>query len=215
MALRVLIVEDEHDTRRQLVSALQEDADFALAGEAASLTQGRKLLAEAKPDLLLTDLGLPDGHGIELIREAFAAGTVLSLVISVFGDEESVLEAIRAGASGYLLKGAAPDAVADALRQVRDGGSPIHPAIARHLIQLARGTGPKPAPDAPKLSDRELEVLRAIVKGFTYQEIATGLGLSTATIATHVRKVYRKLAVHSRGEATYEALQLGLVASDD
>ena len=75
--------------------------------------------------------------------------------------------------------------------------------------------GPKPAPDAPKLSARELEVLRAIVKGFTYQEIATALELSPATIATHVRKVYRKLAVHSRGEATYEALQLGLVDSED
>jgi DNA-binding NarL/FixJ family response regulator len=181
-----------------------------------TLAAGRDALRSARPALLLTDLGLPDGSGIELIRAAADAG-VLPLVITVFGDEEHVVAAIRAGALGYLLKSESQAEIATALREIAGGGSPISPAIARYLLGAVRGVPRAPAAnaDTPALSERELEVLRAIVKGFTYDEIARLLEISSATVATHVRRIYRKLSVHSRGEAAYEALQQGIVRPDE
>jgi DNA-binding NarL/FixJ family response regulator len=136
-------------------------------------------------------------------------------VITVFGDEEHVVAAIRAGALGYLLKSDSQAEIANALREIARGGSPISPSIARYLLGAVRGVPRTPTPDTPPLSERELEVLRAIVKGFTYDEIAGLLEISSATVATHVRRIYRKLSVHSRGEAAYEALQQGIVHPDD
>lgn len=126
-------------------------------------------------------------------------------------------QAATVGAAlGYLLKSESSAGVARAILEAIAGGSPLSPSIARRLLgELRDPPGAGPAPDAPSLSDRELEVLRHIVKGFRYDEIVEHLGISTATVATHVRKVYRKLAVHSRSEATYEALQLGIIRADD
>ena len=181
-----------------------------------TVAEGREVL-EAKPvDVLLTDLGLPDGSGIELIEQAAKHGEILSLVVTVFGDEEHVVEAIEAGAMGYLLKDQAPDDVGKAILDMAGGGSPMSPAIARYLLrrmQPEKGEGEES--DIPALSQREREVLGYIVKGFTYAEIADLTDISQHTVSTHIRKIYRKLSVHSRGEAVYEALQLGIVKSDD
>ena len=214
MALTVVLVEDDAATREHLARAVAAAPDFELAASAGTLAAGREALRSARPALLLTDLGLPDGSGIELIRAAADAG-VLPLVITVFGDEEHVVAAIRAGALGYLLKSDSQAEIATALREIARGGSPISPAIARYLLGAVRGVPRVPTSDTPTLSERELEVLRAIVKGFTYDEIAGLLEISSATVATHVRRIYRKLSVHSRGEAAYEALQQGIVRPDE
>jgi DNA-binding NarL/FixJ family response regulator len=165
--------------------------------------------------VLLTDLGLPDGDGMELIRLARAeSAETLPLVITVFGDEQHVVTAIEAGAMGYLLKDGTADYIGTSIIEMIGGGSPISPPIARYLLRHFRHDVPSPAPDAdgrPRLSDREAQVLSLIVKGFTYAEIAKLLEVSTHTVTTHVRNIYRKLEVHTRGEAVYEALQLGLV----
>jgi DNA-binding NarL/FixJ family response regulator len=211
-------VEDDGPTRDRLARVIDAHADLALLGTAGSCAEARALFARARPQVLLTDLGLPDGSGIDLIRDARRAWPdVLPLVITVFGDEAHVVGALEAGALGYLLKDGTPEYIGASILEMLAGGSPISPAIARHLLRRFRNADPvaSPGEEPPRLSDREGEVLRLIVKGFTYAEIADLLGVSSHTVTTHVRGIYRKLEVHSRSEAVYEALQLGLVKVDD
>ena len=216
---RILIVEDDEPTRERLVRALAAHADeIELAAAVGTCREALLALRSDPPEVLLVDLDLPDGHGIELIRAArnLSADT-LSMVVTVFGDEKSVLGAIEAGARGYLLKDESAEGVGVAILQLLAGGSPITPAIAQHLIlrfqeehapSAERGAG-------PALSKRELEVLELVVKGFTFGEIAGLLALSPHTVGTFVRRIYRKLEVRSRGEAVFEALQLGIVKLEE
>lgn len=215
----VVLVEDDTHTRTRLARVVDGHPNLRLLGDAGSCAEARELFARHRPDVLLTDLDLPDGEGTTLIREArqrFPA--VLPLVITVFGDEQHVVGAIEAGALGYLLKDGSPDYIGTSILEMIGGGSPISPPIARYLLRRFRPDAGAPAhPDtaAPRLSEREHEVLALIVKGFAYGEIAELLGVSTHTVTTHVRGIYRKLEVHSRGEAVYEALQLGIVKVDE
>ncbi len=218
---RVLLVEDEPSASERVRRALGAEPRLELVGAAASLAEGRKLLFALVPDLLVTDLGLPDGSGVELIRAVAAEGlATLCLVNTVFADDHSVFEALEAGALGYLLKDESPEELVRCTLELIAGGSPMSPAIARKVLGRFRGardsaepTAEPSAPlaDRPHLSVRELEVLQLIVKGFKYDEIAGLLGVSATTIGTHVQRVYRKLAVNSRSEAVYEAAQLGLI----
>ncbi len=214
----VVLVEDDAPTRTRLAQVIDTHAELTLLGAASSCAEARALFGRVRPEVLLTDLGLPDGTGIELIREARQRWPgVLPLVITVFGDEGHVVAALEAGALGYLLKDGRPDYIAASILEMLAGGSPISPSIARHLLRRF-ATGPpstEAGAETPPLSNREGEVLRLIVKGFAYAEIAQLLGVSAHTVTTHVRGIYRKLEVHSRGEAVYEALQLGLVKVDE
>ncbi len=211
----MILVEDDPNARRHLAEAVNGSPDAELVGEAATLRDGLVLLGREAPDVVIVDLGLPDGNGIEIIRAArqLAADTQC-LVVTVFGDEKSVLGAIEAGARGYLLKDASRERIATSLSDLLAGGAPIDPSIARHLLlrfqEPTRPAGPQPA-----LSAREIEVLEHVVKGFTFPEIADLLGITKHTVTTHVRRIYRKLEVRSRGEAVFEALQLGIVELDD
>jgi DNA-binding NarL/FixJ family response regulator len=166
--------------------------------------------------VLLVDLGLPDGSGIELIREVSRRHPATDImVVSVFGDEEHVLASIEAGATGYILKDSLPEEFVALIAQLRAGGSPISPLIARRLLKRFV-PGPVAAssiaalPEAA-LSARESEVLGLIAKGFNFAEIARLLSVSPHTVTAHVKKIYHKLAVHSRGEAVYEATRMGLL----
>jgi len=210
--LRVLVVEDDPAARERFADAIDRAPDLALMGAVGSLGEARAALAAAAPDILLTDLGLPDGTGVELISDLSAKG-VLCMVVTVFGDEKNVLRAISAGAQSYLLKDGSAQDVADAIAQLVEGGSPISPSIARHILRRFRTPEAKREP-AVRLTERESEVLGFIAKGFTYAEIAGLVGLSTHTVTSHVRKIYKKLAVSSRGEAVYEAVQLGILELD-
>lgn len=216
----VLIVEDDAPTRARLTRAVSAHPDLRVCGAAGTVADARAALEREWPDVLLTDLDLPDGNGIELIRAVRDSGKATqAMVITVFGDEQHVVAAIEAGALGYLLKDASADAIGRAILEMVEGGSPMSPPVARYLLQrFARSSEAPPAERAEEmasLSAREREVLTFIVKGFSYAEIARLLELSTHTIATHVRRIYGKLEVHSRGEAVYEALATGLVKMDD
>lgn len=223
---RVLLVEDDPATRRQLARAVSGHADLELVGPAASVAEGRKLLAEERPSVLLTDLGLPDGSGIELIRDLReSAPNALAMAITALGDEKTVIAAIEAGAAGYLLKDGSSAEVGDAIIDLIGGGSPISPSIARHVLRRIQREDdapaePRPAPaaqtgEAPQLTAREHEVLTLIAKGFSFPEIAEILGISAHTVTTHVRHIYRKLEVGTRGSAVYEAVSLGLIDLGD
>jgi DNA-binding NarL/FixJ family response regulator len=220
MPTRVLIVEDEPEFMRRFTNAVLSDSALALAGCAGSARGAIAMLDAQPPDVILLDLGLPDLNGVEVIRHALARGYACDvLVVTMFDDDQHVLDSIEAGASGYLLKDALAESIVSSIRELRGGGSPISPGIARRILDRfrlalapARAPAPPPKPAAGALlTDRETELLRLTAKGLSFETISELMGISPHTVVAHVRKIYRKLAVHSRGEAVYEATQLGLL----
>ncbi|GGD32303.1 response regulator [Aureimonas glaciei] len=211
----VLVVEDDGPTRQRLADALRSGSRY-VAQEAANLAEARAWLAAGPLDALLVDLHLPDGHGTELIGETrrLSPGTQI-MVISVFGDEESIISAIEEGASGYLLKDALPADIAGSVAQLLDGQAPLSAAAARFIVRRLQGdrTGLPAAPTAPaaRLTPRETDILWGIAKGCSYAEIATHLGISRQTVPGYIKTIYRKLQVNRRGEAVFEAVQQGLI----
>jgi DNA-binding NarL/FixJ family response regulator len=212
-AITVLLVEDDAPTLWRLQDALGK-AGFAVTA-AANLAEARESLAQGPPRVLLTDLQLPDGHGNDLIREMRSRFPDTEImVISNLGDEESVISAITVGATGYLLKDAFPTDIAATVHELVAGHSPISASIARFIVrrtQAASEPPPGPAINTARLTPREIDILWGIAKGFSYAEIAGHLGLSRQTVPGHIKSIYRKLEVHTRGEAVFEAVQQGLI----
>jgi len=213
----VMLVEDDPAFLARFCGIVAAAPELRLTAAVGDLAAARQLLATQAPDVLLTDLGLPDGSGIDLIRETARAHPATDImVISVFGDEEHVVASIEAGATGYVLKDSLPEEFVALIRDLRAGGSPISPLIARQLLRRWRPAAVPAAKAATTtgdagLSAREAEVLGLIAKGFNFAEIARLLTVSPHTITAHVKKIYQKLAVHSRGEAVYEATKMGLL----
>lgn len=218
----VLIVEDQARFREAFTHALGSVPDIELLGIAPDLPQGRRMFDQLQPDVLLVDLDLPGGSGIELIRHAAQTRPQCEvMVISVFGDEQHVVSSIEAGATGYLLKDSLALDLPGQLRSLRAGGSPISPVIARRLlVRLAPGASAAAHPPGPSaamladeevvaLSEQESRVLHLAAKGFTFDEIAQFMQVSPHTVMTYVKRVYRKLHVRSKVEAIYEARRLG------
>lgn len=220
--IRVALVEDDVHFQNALAAAIAEAPDITLLAVTGTRSGGLALLDGSAADVLLVDLGLPDGSGIEVIRAAHARWPACSIMVNTtFGDETNVIQSLEAGASGYLLKDSAAKNMLDEIRSLHGGGSPISPLIARQILLRFRA-GPRPAPtlspaqpDAGKarvsLSAREQEVLEYITKGFTADEIAHLLSVSRHTILTYVRRIYSKLEVNSKAEAIYEARAQGLL----
>ena len=211
----VVVVEDEPATRNKLKQAIEQHERLELCGAADSLHAGRELIRKA-PDLLLVDLGLPDGNGIDLIHETKCSNAATEImVLSSFGDEKHVLQAIEAGASGYLLKTDPLDEIADQALGMLHGESPISPGIARHILQRHRQSSEAAQSTDIQLTQREEDVLKSIAKGYNRAEIGEMLGMSPHTVTTHIKHIYRKLDVHSRTEAVFEAYQSGLIRLND
>jgi DNA-binding NarL/FixJ family response regulator len=217
--IHVAIVEDDPDFSRALSAVVDAAPDMRLTGQAGSRADGLAMLSGPPADVLLVDLGLPDGSGIDVIRAAARQWPGCSIMVSTnFGDETHVMRSIEAGAAGYLLKDSSPARMGDEIRSLAGGGSPISPIIARQVLARFRNTPPAPKPDpatpqdeAPQLSQREKEVLDYITKGFTAQEIAGLMQLSHFTFKTFVRRIYGKLNVSSKAEAIFEARNHGLL----
>jgi DNA-binding NarL/FixJ family response regulator len=217
--LSVAVVEDDDETRAQLAASISAQAELRLVGQFATGREAIAGLAQAAPDVLLVDLGLPDISGLEVIRHAAAHQPDCAvLVLSVFGDEEHVIAALEAGAGGFLLKGARRRDITIDIRELRNGGSPLSPIIARQVLkrlhaaaQSASAKPIEPISGEEALTARETEILRTIARGFSYAETGDLLGVSTQTVHTHLKRVYRKLAVHSKTEAVFEAEQRKLL----
>lgn len=211
-AVQVLLVEDDPPTRRRLCAALAADPAFTVR-EAGTLAEARASIARMPPDVLVTDLNLPDGHGSLLIRETRAGFPAMEiLVISALSDERTVVAAIAAGAGGYVLKDALPEDIAETVHQVRNGHSPISAAIARYILRrLPPPDDNEEAAAQAGLTKRETDILWGIAKGLTYNEIADGLGISRSTVPNYIKSIYRKLEVNNRGEAVFEAVSRRLI----
>ncbi len=217
----VLIVEDEPEFRLRFKQIVESEPTLELVGIAASKREAQELIDQTKFDVMLIDLGLPDGNGTELIRQVSQKRPDVDImVVTVFGDEQHVVSAIEAGATGYILKDSTAADVVSCIRLLRAGGSPVSPVVARSVLRAIRNRmgGPAtptrsggPMPENNPLSARETEILQLLAKGMSFNEIGEILGISPHTVTAHIKKIYRKLAVHSRGEAVYEATQMGLL----
>lgn len=206
--IRVLVVEDDPAIRESLAALVRASPSMCVSGEVDSVAGA--LFALRKPhDVVLVDLALPDGSGIEIVREVAKHGRARTLVITVFGDEANVLGALEAGADGYLLKDSL--AIDESILQVMRGEAPMSPAIAAHLLRRWRGPAPASATGLPALAPRELQLLECLARGLSYREAAEELALSPHTVGDYVKGIYRKLSVNSRGEAVFTAMQRGLI----
>lgn len=203
--ITVALVEDDDEARRRIVASIQSDPTLRLAGEYSNGAQALAGLAKSAPDVFLIDLGLPDIPGLEVVKRIAAVHPSCDvLVVTIFGDEESIIGALEAGARGYILKGALEHDIAGDIRHLRNGGSPLSPVIARQVLKRLVPERSTPGPDG-LLTRRESEILDAIARGFSYAETAGLLHISVQTVHTHLKNIYKKLAVHSKTEAVFEA----------
>jgi DNA-binding NarL/FixJ family response regulator len=201
---RIAIIDDDPTVRKYFMRVLVDSGLYEVVGVAHDIASGRALIPLA-PDLFLIDIGLPDGSGYDLVPEIKARCTTRALIVSAFGDRNTVVRALASGADGYLLKDSTPEQVLDGVAITLDGGAPVSPAAAVYLIDFLRQSspvGPEPiAQDDTGLTARELDLLRAFAAGRSYKEAARDLGISPHTVGNHVKSIYRKLQVRSRSEA--------------
>jgi DNA-binding NarL/FixJ family response regulator len=207
--IRLLLVEDQAAILEKQRRLLEGFPELEVVAQARYGALALELVEEHRPHVVLLDLGLPDLDGIEVTRRVKAAHPEVEILIfTIFDEEERVLEAVRAGASGYLLKGEPAEKIVEAIREVRNGGSVIQPRLARRLLihfQAVRD------PNSPRLTPRETETLQLIARGLSNREVADTLGLSRATVRTHLEHIYAKLEVANRTEAVTEAIRRGLI----
>ncbi len=208
--LRLVVVDDHALFRRGLVGLLEEMPGFQVVGQAGDGQQALPIIERSRPDIVLLDLNMPVMDGIATLRELKERkvnARVLMLTISQ--DDTDLLDAIRSGADGYLLKNTEPDDLRKAILRVADGLGALSPEVTAPVLRaLARYTMESPT---PLLSDRELEVLECMVDGLTTQQMAGRLFISENTVKTHVRHIFEKLEVSNRAEAVGKAMQMGLV----
>ena len=219
-ACRILLIEDDAPVRLRLARILSEWPGARLVGACGTLGDALQVIDNIPIDLLIADLKLPDGNGIQairLLRERQPAAE--AMVISVLADDRTVIEAIEAGATGYLLKDSDPIDIVGAIAELLAGRSPISSTIARTIVRRlgARDPSAAPGPDVPSepgsppLTPREMDILWGIAKGFTYGELAERLKISKQTVPVHIKHIYRKLQASNRSEAVYEASRRGLI----
>ncbi len=207
--IRLILVEDQPTILQQQRRLLEAFEELEVMGAARDGAGALELIREHNPDVVLLDLGLPDLDGIEVIRQLKREGIKVEILIyTIFDEEERVLEAVRAGASGYLLKGTPAERMVEAVREVHSGGSVIQPRLARRLLRHFQAQDQE---GAPSLTPRETEILGLIARGLTNREAAETLGVSPATVRTHLEHIYAKLDVSNRTEAVTEAIRRGII----
>jgi len=215
-SIRILVVDDHAIVRKGLVAVLETEPDMVLVGEAADGGEAVEKTRQLLPDVILMDLVMPKMDGIQAIieiKKIFPKARIL--VITSFAEDDKVFPAIKAGASGYLLKDSSPEDLVSAVRQIHRGEVSLHPLIARKLISELKQEKKDAKSSAQPLTEREVEVLGLIARGFSNQEIADRLFVSETTIRFHVSNILGKLHLANRTQAVLYALREGLAHLED
>lgn len=201
--------------RHHFSKIIERSERLSLVFAAETLAEARQMYKDNPSDICLVDLQLPDGNGIEFVTDLQEANETKALILTVLGDKVSVLAALQAGAQGYLLKDTPSAQIEQAVISVMNGANPISPQAATHLLTILNtpNDAKEPSPSASQalISEREKDVLTMFSRGLSYQETADVLGISINTVREYTKAIYKKLSVHSRNEAIFEALQLGLI----
>jgi len=217
--IRVAVFDDNDDRRMSLKYLVGMLPDMEFVGEFPDAQEAAKKVEKSKPDVILMDIEMPGVTGIEAVSEVKKAFPKVSILMqTIFDDESMIFDALKAGASGYLLKKGTPEKVIEGVREAHQGGAPMSPAIAAKVLSFFRTM-----PDSLKeddtitdrpdygLTDRQKEILTELVNGSSYKMIAATMNISYNTVNTHIRHVYEKLHVHSLGEAVAKALKERIV----
>mgnify|MGYP001765218812 CR=1 FL=1 len=215
-ATRIYLIEDDPAILHFVQQALLARPQWELAGLSTSRQHAHQHALRSGANVFLVDLGLPDGRGEELLHWLSEERPDAELLVfTVFGDESRLVAALQAGATGYVLKGCTTDELIQAIEQIRGGGAPISPLLARMLLRQFRVVQESPSViqvlHEVVLSERETEVLKLVAQGYVNKEIAARLAISPATVGSHIKNLYRKLAVHSRVQVVRAAQERGLL----
>ncbi len=211
--IRIFVVEDQPKILKNMIKLLGDFDEVDIVGTAMSGEDALPAIGKIRPEVVLLDLGLPHMSGIDVTREVKKDHPEIEILIfTIFDEEDKVLEAIQAGASGYLLKGMEAEKIVEAIRDVRNGGSVIQPSLARSLLRRFRVPDEQEDEEPyPRLTPREVEILQIIAKGLSNAEAGEVLKISRATIRTHLEHIYAKLSVSNRVEAITEGIRKGLI----
>jgi DNA-binding NarL/FixJ family response regulator len=211
--IRVCVVDDQTLVRQGIRTLLGLVSDLEVVAEADGGNAALALIPEVKPDVVLLDLRMPDKDGLEVLRELRQAGALPpTIVLTTFDEDALFLEAIRAGAKGFLLKDVSLERLTDAIRTVAAGGTLIQPAVTERILRAALEAGCQfPSLDPPDpLTDREVEILRLMTGGYSNREIADALGVAEGTVKNHISSILSKLGVRDRTRAVLKGLEMGL-----
>jgi DNA-binding NarL/FixJ family response regulator len=205
------IVEDQNELREGLAQLIDNSSDFKCCASFRSMEDVLAKVSFNLPDVMLVDIGLPGMNGIEgirILRDRYP--NLLLLMLTVYDDDDRIVDAICAGACGYLLKNTQPVKLLEALKEAVAGGAPMSPEVARRVMTLFRESPPPKKVDY-ELTPHESRLLKMLVDGHNYKTAAAALGLSVNTISFHMRSIYEKLQVHSKSEAVAKALRQRIV----
>jgi DNA-binding NarL/FixJ family response regulator len=207
--MRLVIVEDDPLLLENLTLLLSGEGGITVAGAYRSAEDALKLLRNARPEVMLTDIGLPGMSGVDLIKKAKEEMPGLEIMAhTVYEDRENVFSAIKAGASGYILKGSTPREIIESIHSLYKGGAPMSPKIARKIIHEFQDEATN---DQFLLTPREIEIAKRVEEGLTYKEIGERLNISTHTVHTHIKKIYEKLQAKDRSDAIIKARKRGII----
>lgn len=205
MSISIAIVEDLDVVRNGLKDFISLSTDFIVIGSFKTGEEALEHLPEIRPDIVIMDINLPGMNGIECIRQVKDKSPATQfMMFTVYENDDKVFEALKAGASGYLLKNTGLLQIAESVKELHEGGSPMSANIARKMVNLFRDTDKK-TPFLDLLSTREKEILQLLAKGLLYKEIAEQLTITTGTVRIHIHKIYEKLHVQNRTEAINKA----------
>ncbi|HIU37493.1 MAG TPA: response regulator transcription factor [Candidatus Aphodousia faecigallinarum] len=216
--IKLILVENDPNVRFRLERTLENLSDIHVIASAPSQREAFALTSQFKFQMLVVDLDLPDGFGLDLIRKTASEQRDINImVLANSNDDPHIVSAIESGATGYVLKSEIETHLVSAIRLLTAGGSPVSPSVAKSVLRALRTYTASSAErtttniQTNPLSERESEILQLLAKGMSFNEIGDILTISPHTVTAHIKKIYRKLQVHSRGEAVYEAAQMGLI----
>lgn len=197
--ISICIIEDIPEIQKGLKSVIDQDARFMIQNCFITAEEAIKKLPYLKPDIVITDINLPHKSGIDCIKSVKSLIPATQFIMfTIYEDNETVFDALKAGANGYILKNTAPEKIIEAILEIYEGGSPMSPKIARKVLN---SFAEKPEQEMDTLSFREKEVLELLSKGFLYKEVAEKMFITISTVKTHINHIYEKLQVHNKTEA--------------